>query len=68
MTRVGSVGLSFGADQGPVQVYGLSAAHHCEVLIDGVVVGQLYGMKNGKFYEYRGKGIGKDGIEYFASE
>lgn len=59
MTRVRSVGLSFGEDLGPIKVYGLVAAHHCVVRVNGEEKGKLYALGEGEFYEYRGEGIGK---------
>lgn len=58
------MGLSFGRDRGPIRVYGLRAEHHCQVMVDGEVMGLLYGMEGGKFYEYRGKAIGLYGLEW----
>ena len=54
--------LSFGPDKGEVRVPGLRAERHCEVSIDGEVVGLL--LSGGGGCEYRGKPVGVRGLEW----
>ena len=54
--------MSFGPDKGEKRVFGLRAERHCEVRLDGEVVGLL--LSGGGGCEYRGKPVGRRGLEW----
>lgn len=56
--------ISFGKNLGVYKRGRFIADNHCELLLDGVVMGKVFKVTNG--YEYRGKPIGSHGLEWVA--
>ena len=61
--------LSYGKDLGPVKVPGMRAAHHCEISINGQIVGKIYAgnVAGETLYEYRGRPVGAHELEWVAA-
>ena len=56
--------ITFGKNLGAYKRGHFVAENHCELLLDGVVMGKIFKLKNS--YEYRGKPLGTHGLEWVA--
>ena len=56
--------ISFGKRLGRYESSYFKADNHCDLFVDGVVMGKIFKVTNG--YEYRGEPIGLDGLEWVA--
>ena len=56
--------ISFGKSLGQYESSYFKADNHCDLFVDGVVMGKVFKVTNG--YEYRGEPIGLHGLEWVA--